>query len=251
MTEAQIFAIAVILSGGAVGSFLALTAERLPVQEDILKKPSQCRSCQAPLAWRDKLPLLSYLMLGGRCRRCNAAIPKRLFYSEAAGAVLAALAVFVAASPSHMLLGALLLWCLMGLVLCDFADFRLPDFLTLALFLIGMALAIEDPNRTVQEALIGAGAGAGSFLLIRIGYKALRGHDGLGMGDVKLMAGIGAAVGVWALPVTALIAALGALMTTAVLSWRGTAQMKSTTAIPFGAYLSGAAGIVWLALALI
>jgi leader peptidase (prepilin peptidase)/N-methyltransferase len=247
----MILAFVVIIFGGAVGSFLALVADRLPLDEDIIRRPSQCRTCQAPVAWRDKLPILSYLLLGGQCRSCNGEIPKRLYYTEAAGVALASLAVVVAASPLHMLLGALLLWCLMGLVLCDFADFRLPDFLTLALFLIGMALAIEDPDRNVQGALIGAAVGAGSFWVIRVGYKAFRGREGLGMGDVKLMAGIGAAVGVTALPVTALIAALGALLITALKGWRGSAEVKSTTAIPFGAYLSIAAGIVWLTMALI
>ncbi len=243
--------LAMMIMGAAVGSFLALVADRLPLDEDIIRKPSQCRNCQAPIIWRDKLPMLSYLMLGGRCRSCKATIPKRLFYIETAGAVLAILAVSVAASPLHMLLGALFLWCLMGLILCDLADFRLPDFLTLALFLIGLALAIEDPNRTLQDALIGAAAGAGSFLLIRIGYKALRGREGLGLGDVKLMAGIGAAIGLTALPITALIAALGAMLITAAMSLLGTERMKPTTAIPFGAYLSGAAGLVWLAMTVI
>ncbi len=251
LTGALALALMVVILGGAVGSFLALVADRLPLGEDIIRKPSHCRSCETPVAWRDKLPLLSYLMLGGQCRACNAPIPKRLYYAEAAGVALATLAVFVAASPLQMLLGALLLWCLMGLILCDVADFRLPDFMTLALFLIGMALAIEDPNRDVLGALIGAAAGAGSFLVIRMGYYALRGREGLGMGDVKLMGGIGAVVGLVALPVTALLAALGALMITALIGWFGTAQIKSTTAIPFGAYLSGATGIVWLAMALI
>ncbi len=247
----MILAFMVILSGGAAGSFLALVADRLPHGEDIIRKPSQCRLCQAPVAWRDKLPVLSYLWLGGRCRSCHGDIPKRLFYAEAAGMVLASLAVLVAASPLQMLLGALLLWCLLGLVLCDFADFRLPDFLTLALFLIALALAIENPDSNLQDALIGAAAGAGSFLIIKLGYKALRGRDGIGMGDVKLMAGIGAAVGIFALPVTALIAALGAVFVTAMQGWSGTARIKSTTAIPFGAYLSMAAGFVWLTMALI
>lgn len=235
-----------IASGAAVGSFLAAWADRLPRGESIVGPRSRCRSCAARIGWRDMVPVLSWLRLGGKCRTCGAEIPKRLFYAEVAGMVLAMLAVWVAQSPLHMGLGAVWLWLLMGLVLCDLAAFRLPDGLTGLLFLTGLGLAWEDPGRDLSAALIGAGLGAGIFWALRIGYRVLRGREGLGLGDVKLMAGIGAGLGAMALPVVTLVAAVLAMGVAGVMALRRGARPDGDLAIAFGAYLAAAAGVVWI-----
>lgn len=228
------------LAGAAAGSFLAAWADRLPRDESILARPSSCRDCGTRIGWRDMVPVLSWLGLGGRCRHCGGAIPRRLFYSEVAGVALAAAAIWVAQSPAQMALGALYLWLLMGLALCDLAAFRLPDALNGALFATGLALAAE--SGTLDLGLIGAGAGAGAFGAIRLGYGMLRRREGLGLGDVKLMAGIGAGLGWQALPLVALLAALTA---TAGALLRGGVLARDTE-IPFGAHLAAAAGALWL-----
>jgi len=235
-----------IATGAAVGSFLAAWADRLPRGESIVGPRSRCQSCAGQIGWRDMVPVLSWLWLGGECRSCGAAIPKRLFYAELGGMALAVLAVWVAESPLHMVLGAGWLWVLMGLVLCDLAAFRLPDGLTGPLFLIGILLAWEDPSRDLSGALIGAAIGAGTFLALRIAYQALRGREGLGWGDVKLMAGIGAGLGVMALPVVTLVAAVLAMAVAGIAALRRGARPDGDLAIAFGAYLAGAAGLVWI-----
>jgi len=227
--------------GAAAGSFLALCAERLPHGEGVILRSSHCRSCGARIGWRDLVPVISWMRLGGRCRDCGAPIPRWLFHAELGGVALAATAVLVSPTPGIMTLGALWLWLLMGLALCDLVAMRLPDPFTGALFVTGLALGVLGPG--AGPALIGAGVGAGCFLAIRLGYEGLRGREGLGMGDVKLMAGIGAALGWAALPLVALIAALGALATTLLLS-RG--SVAHDAEIPFGAYLCGAAALVWI-----
>jgi leader peptidase (prepilin peptidase)/N-methyltransferase len=235
-----------IATGAAVGSFLAAWADRLPRGESIVGPRSRCQSCAGQIGWRDMVPVLSWLWLGGKCRSCGAAIPKRLFYAELGGMALAVLAVWVAESPLHMVLGAGWLWVLMGLVLCDLAAFRLPDGLTGPLFLIGILLAWEDPSRDLSGALIGAAIGAGTFLALRIAYQTLRGREGLGWGDVKLMAGIGAGLGVMALPVVTLVAAVLAMAVAGIAALRRGARPDGDLAIAFGAYLAGAAGLVWI-----
>jgi leader peptidase (prepilin peptidase)/N-methyltransferase len=240
MPDALPLALFLCLSGAAMGSFLAAWADRLARGESIVAPPSACRACGRRIGWRDLVPVVSWLWLGGRCRGCGAAIPARLLHAELGGVALAALAILAAATPAEMALGALLLWLLMGLALCDLAAFRLPDALTAALLVVGLALAWQGD--ALAEGLIGAGAGAGAFMAVRLGYAALRGREGLGLGDVKLMAGIGAALGWAALPGVALLAALAAIAVT-VLGRRITA---ADAQIPFGAYLAAAAGVVWL-----
>jgi len=245
MPDTAPLAFFLILSGAAVGSFLAAWADRLPHGESIVGAPSRCRACGMQIAWRDLVPVVSWLARSGRCRGCGAAIPRRLFYAEIIGMGLAILAIWVAATPADMVLGVLWLWCLFGLVLCDLSDFRLPDALTGLLILTGAAMAWSDPARGLPDALIGAGAGAGAFLILRLAYHLVRGREGLGLGDVKLMAGIGAGLGWAALPSVALVAALGALAVTGAFWYRG-ARASGATEIPFGAYLATATALVWL-----
>lgn len=245
MSETALLAILLILCGGAVGSFAAVLADRLPQDQDVLRVPSACRTCATPLPWRDKLPLLSFLIQGGKCRHCGAPIPRRLFYSEVLGMALAIVAILVAQGPLHMVLGAAYLWCLMALAICDLSVYRLPDALTGLLFAIGLSLAWEDPARALLFGFADGLAAAGIFWLIRIGYHRLRGREGLGLGDVKLMAGIGAALGLQAVPVVALVAALSAMALTLVLHITARKGLSATLALPFGAYLCGAAALVW------
>lgn len=234
-------ALFLLVTGAAVGSFLALWAERLPRDEGVVRRGSRCRGCGARIGWRDLVPVVSWLWLGGRCRGCGAAIPRWLWHAELGGVSLAALAILVAPTPAVMVLGALWLWLLMGLALCDLTAMRLPDPLNAALLATGLALGALGLG--AGTALIGAGVGAGTFLAIRLGYHALRGREGLGMGDVKLMAGIGAALGWAALPLVALVAALAALALTLALRH---GRVARDAEIPFGAYLCAAAALVWL-----
>ena len=148
-------ALILLVTGAAVGSFLALWAERLPHGEDVVGRGSRCRACGARIGWRDLVPVASWLWLGGRCRDCGAAIPRWLWHAELGGVALASAAILTAPSPPIMALGALWLWLLMGLALCDLTAMRLPDPLNAALFATGLALGALGPG--LGAALIGAG----------------------------------------------------------------------------------------------
>lgn len=237
-----------VLVGPAVGSFMALVADRFPRGEGVVLAGSACRACGARLGWADKLPLVSYLALRGRCRHCGGVIAQRLWVAEALGLLIPVLAAQVAASPAQLALGCGFLWCLLGLGLCDLQAFRLPDALTGALAALGLGLAAEDPARGLPDGLAAGAVALGLFWGLRLAYRRLRGREGLGLGDVKLMGGIGAGVGLAGLPVVTLVAAGAAIAGALVLGggWRrGAGHMP----IPFGAYLAGAAGLVWLAIA--
>ena len=233
-----------ILVAPAVGSFLAVLADRLPRGEDVIRAPSRCRSCQTRIAARDLIPLASFVALRGRCQTCDAAIPPFVFYIELLATGAAVLAVLAGGSLPDMGLAALWLWLLIALGACDLLWMRLPDPLTFALALVAAGTALSLEGIGITNAALGAALGAGSFAILRWGYLKLRHRAGLGLGDVKLMVGLGAFAGPWDLPLLVLNAALLALAA-ALLTGKGPAKLSATRAIPFGAALSVSAALLW------
>lgn len=241
MPDAFAFSVLLVLIAPFVGSFLGVLIDRLPRGQDVVLTRSACRSCATPLGPRDLIPVLSFTGTRGRCRHCGATIPPWLLYTEIAATGAGVIAVILGRTPPEMGLIALVLWLLWTLAISDLLHFRLPDLLSGALF--GAALVWALVAGAPGDALIGAALGAGSFLALRLGYRALRGREGLGLGDVKLMGGLGALTGPWDLALMVLIAALLALLV-AALSKGG---WRATRALPFGAALAGAGAAVWIA----
>lgn len=229
-----------LLLAPAVGSFLAVLVDRLPRGEDVVARPSRCRSCDTRLGWRDLVPLVSYPVQRGRCRHCGTALPGWLWLMELAATGLAVLALLRGGTGWEIWCSAGLLWLLLALAVCDLIWFRLPDALTAALAALCLGAALAQD--VFIEALTGGLLGMGSFLALRLGYKALRGREGLGMGDVKLMAGLGALTGPMQLPLLVLVASLGALCVTLVRH----RSLKGDLALPFGTALAAAAALLWL-----
>jgi leader peptidase (prepilin peptidase)/N-methyltransferase len=247
------FAALMALLGAAVGSFVALVAERLVRGDRIALARSTCRSCGTVLRARDLVPVFSFLALRGRCAACNARIPPLLFQAEILGAAFGVAAAYSAPDPLRALLLAAWLWTLLGLALADLRYFRLPDGLTLAAAVLGLALALAGDgsgwpplaDRAVH-AMIGAVAGGGSFWLIRVGYRWQTGRDGMGWGDVKLMAALGLAMGLERLPIMVLLAALSALLMALLRAWRKGRPLNRLGRVPFGAALAMAAAVIAL-----
>lgn len=232
---------ALVPLGAVAGSVAALLADRLPRGEPVGLVRSCCRSCGAVLGARDLVPILSWLWLRGRCRHCGAPIPSWLIRAEVEGAALGALAAALVPDMPQALWAALWLWTLQALALADLRHFRLPDPLTLTLALAALAMAWPD----WPGAVLGAAAGAGAFAAVRLGYRLLAGREGMGLGDVKLMAGIGAGLGWTALPLVALLAASGALIVAVLRAARPGRRLRRHEAVPFGAWLAAAAVAVW------
>lgn len=256
--DPRALAVLLILISPAIGSFLALLVDRLPRGESMIWPGSHCRSCDSPLQLWDLLPILSFAFSRGRCRQCGAAVPPWHLYMELAAVGLALLALALGGAGTAIGLTALVLWLLLTLALCDLLWFRLPDGLTLTLALTALAWAVAvqtglappPPHpllpHSLAEALTGGGLAAGLFWVVRILYRHLRGRAGLGLGDVKLMAGLGALCGPWLLPHLMLLAALMALAGAVIGALRHRRPLKASRALPFGTALCTAAALIWL-----
>ncbi len=203
---------------------------------------SRCDGCDRQLAWYELVPLLSFAGLRGRCRSCGSAIDRTHPLIELACAAVGALALFAMPEPAGFA-GALFGWFLIALIALDVACFWLPDRLTLPLLALGLALGPSSPG----ERFLAAAIAGGSFLFLAVGYRALRGRDGLGLGDAKLAAALAAWLSLAMLPPLLLAAALLGLGLVAIGALRGQ-RTASDTRIPFGACLAVAAFPLWLLL---
>jgi leader peptidase (prepilin peptidase)/N-methyltransferase len=230
--------------GLAVGSFLNVCIHRLPRRESISRPPSHCPACKRPLAWIDNVPIVSYLALKGRCRQCGARISPRYLLVE-----LMTAAMFVAAcatfEPGWLLAARLVFGCAMiVLFMIDLEHQLLPNVITLPGILAGLAFSLVAPPG-LRDSLIGLAVGGGILFAIAEGYYRLRGEEGMGMGDVKMLAMIGAFLG-WQLTIVTFVlssiagACVGLLV---IASKRG--DMKY--ALPFGTFLASAALVASLA----
>ncbi|MEI9997221.1 MAG: A24 family peptidase [Rhizomicrobium sp.] len=235
---------AVIIAAPFVGSFLAVVVLRLPAGRTVLFGRSACDACGHVLAARELLPLASYAFQRGRCGHCSAAIDPLHPAMEIAAFVIAAWAAFE--TEGWVLAASCLLgWTLLTLAAIDWRTGFLPDVLTLPLIAAGLAIAyLLDPGSLAEHA-IGAAAGFIVFAVLSETYRRLRGRDGLGLGDAKLLAASGAWLGWGALPSVVLFAAIAGLAL--VLARRLTGHaVQAAARIAFGPALAAATWIVWL-----
>jgi leader peptidase (prepilin peptidase)/N-methyltransferase len=191
------------------------------------------------------IPILSFALQKGQCRECKLAIPRVTILLEVSAVLAVFLAQYVAQTNLDLILSTLLLWLLLALAVSDALWFRLPDALTAALFLCGFGLTLLNPNRDLGMHLAAAVLGVVVFIGLRWGYAYLRGVVGLGMGDVKLMAGIGMVVGVYELPHTLLVASSAALIYALCQAWSRDAPLTAGTRLAFGSFLCLGTGVVW------
>lgn len=204
---------------------------------------SACATCGTRLGWRETVPLWSWLRQRGRCRQCGAAIGWQPLVAELAAAGIAVLA-WSTLPPLAATLSMLVGWWLLLLALIDAEHGRLPDLLTLPLVIAGLAMAVLAPLpalATPLESGLGALCGFGLFYGVGRLYAAWRGRAGLGLGDAKLLAALGAWLGVEGLAPLILIAALSGLGAALL-----TGKRQAQDAIAFGPFLALAGGgLVW------
>ena len=244
------------LLGLVLGSFYTVCVHRYLTRASIVWPGSHCPRCGRALRWWENIPLLSYLLLRGRCFGCKARISWRYPLMELLSmgwAVMSArlvAALFAGpglpAAPAWLpdgfpawLPAWLLLMAVGGVFLVasfiDLVLFILPDALTFPGMALGLAAGVFSLGLPWDQSLIGAAAGAGSFWLLRFAHMRLRGAEGLGMGDVKLMAMIGALTGWLGLPAAVLFGAGSALAFYPLfrMAWKD----KGPVRIPFGPFL--------------
>ncbi len=259
MIEALVAALGLV-----IGSFLNVLIYRLPKQMEydwalqcaqlrsdprpsLVWPGSHCPQCGHELAWFENIPLLSFVFQHARCRACSARIPWRypLVELAAAGLALAAVRVFGLTPEAMLVMG--FLWTLLTLMVIDARTLLLPDRLTLGLLWTGLLANTVGYWGVVSlpDAVLGAVAGYGSLAVVAWGYARVTGREGMGMGDAKLLAALGAWLGWMVLPLLVLLASLLALLVGGLALLRGRANRH--TALPFGPFLALAGGlaIVW------
>ncbi len=234
--------------GLIAGSFLATVSLRWPQGRSVLGGRSACEACAAPLGAAELVPLLSYALQRGRCRRCGARIDPRHPAIELGAALLGAVAL--AAHPGPLgLITALFGWWLLLIATLDLEHLWLPDRLTLSLVPLGLAAAWAGFGPPLLERAAGAAVGWASLVLIAFLYRRLRHREGMGAGDPRLLGALGAWVGAWQLPAILLGAGLLGLAAVAAMRLRGEA-VSATSRLPLGTLMALAAWPVWLVVAL-
>jgi leader peptidase (prepilin peptidase)/N-methyltransferase len=234
----DIYAIVVAVFGLAVGSFLNVCIHRIPRGESLLYPPSRCPGCGVPLRWFDNVPVVGYLWLRGRCRACRTSISLRYPVVE-----ILTMAVFLLHYAmfgwSALLAVRLVFACaLIVLFAIDLEHHLLPNVITLPGIAVGLLVSLFLPPFFV-DALIGALVGGGALWLIGEAYFRFSGQEGMGGGDVKMLAMVGAFLG-WKSVVLTLVlssvagSVIGVLL---ILTRRGGLKHE----LPYGTFLALAA----------
>jgi leader peptidase (prepilin peptidase)/N-methyltransferase len=198
---------------------------------------SRCPSCLTAIRWYDNIPMVSYLVLRARCRSCGTAISIRYPVVEALTGLLFAGVVWRAGIQPATFVLAIFCWALVVVTFIDLDLRIIPDGISLPGTVLGLAAALLPGFPRVMDSVIGAAAGGGFLFLILFAYEKIMKDEGMGMGDVKLMAMIGAFLGWQALPVTILVASL-----TGTVTGIGFAVAKGEPIrkfpVPFGPFLA-------------
>jgi leader peptidase (prepilin peptidase)/N-methyltransferase len=236
-----------VLFGVIVGSFLATLLIRWPQGRSVLTGRSRCDRCGAPIRAWDLVPVLSYAALRGRCRRCGVDIDRRHVAVELAAAALGLVALLAHPLPLAIVTLGFGLWLLL-VALLDVEHQWLPDTLTLPMIPAGLLAAWLGFGPPLIDRLAGAAIGWSTLFLIAFAYRRLRGREGMGGGDPKLFAGIGAWLGAFQLPFVLVGAGLIGLAAALLMRLRGE-KVGRDTRLPLGALMALAAWPIWIVIA--
>lgn len=266
LSNPLIFALCAALLGLCVGSFLNVVIHRLPKMMErewraecaelagqeapaaerynLVVPRSACPSCKRPIAALENIPLLSWLMLRGKCAGCRVRISPRYPAVEALTATLSAYVAWHFGFGMAAAGALLFTWAMVALTFIDLDTFYLPDSITLPLLWLGLLLNISGIYTPLSGAVMGAAAGYLSLWSVFWIFKWATGKEGMGYGDFKLLAAIGAWLGWQMLPLTVLLSSLvGAVIGIGMIVFAGRGR---SVPIPFGPYLAIAGMIALL-----
>jgi leader peptidase (prepilin peptidase) / N-methyltransferase len=220
------------VGGIMTGSFVGLVAHRMPRGSSVVGGRSMCDSCGVQIAAYDNVPVLSWLMLRGRCRSCGARIPVRYLLVELAlGAAFAATAVVFHDDPGTLALGLVFVAMLAAITLTDLERRLIPNRILIAGAVAALAVAVATDPSSLPERGIAALAAGGLLLLIALAYPR-----GMGMGDVKLAAVMGLYLGSAVSVALAVAVIAGSVVGIGVMLREGSGARKQ--AVPFGPFLA-------------
>mgnify|MGYP001096733547 CR=1 FL=1 len=232
------------LFGILAGSFLGVCIHRLPRAVSVVWPFSQCPACGYRLFWFEKIPILSWGLLGRRCRSCSSLISVMYPAVEIVTGVAFAVSAFAFGDAAFLAVRLTFACALIVLFVIDLQHRVLPNIVTLPGIGLGFGASLFLAPRWLSS-LLGIILGAGILLVLNALYTRLRGHQGFGMGDVKMLAMIGAFLGWPLMLLTLLLASLGGSIVGLGLIITG--RRTSTAALPFGTFLATAALIVSIA----
>ncbi len=232
--------IPIVIIGLVSGSFLNVVIYRVPREKSVVRPRSACPSCRSPIRWYENIPVLSYIILRGRCRSCAERISPRYPVVELFGGALAALAFYRYGAGVHSLFAYAFLMALLAITLIDWEHRIIPDEISISFILIGIVWSFIRTGPGPWESALGALVGGGVLYAVGFAYKLLRKTEGMGGGDVKLMAMIGAFLGIkLVLPVIVLASFGGSIYGLFLMHGKG----GSKTSVAFGSFLAPAAAL--------
>jgi leader peptidase (prepilin peptidase)/N-methyltransferase len=239
--DSAILALIAALFGAVIGSFLNVCIVRWPAEQSVVKPRSRCPKCGYQLAWYDNVPVVSWLVLRGRCRGCQAPISPLYPIVELATAAIFAGMAWRFGPTLEALGGALFLTILLGIAMTDAREYLIPDEFTLGGLVIGLALAAAGGTGPFLQAALGAAVGFG--LLWIVGYLGgiVFKEEAMGGGDIKMMAMVGAFVGWQGVLLTIFLGALSGTLIFLPMALRGKKKL-----VPFGVFLAIGAALSFL-----
>ncbi|MBU0455375.1 MAG: A24 family peptidase [Gammaproteobacteria bacterium] len=237
--------IILFIYGALVGSFLNVCIYRMPRDELSVRKPQRsfCPYCNKQILWYDNIPFLSYLFLGGKCRFCKKMISFRYFLVELLTCVLSLIVAFEFGISGTLVGGLLFTWLLIAITFIDLEHQIIPDVLTYPLLWIGLTYSCFGLFSNSRDAILGAAIAYLFFWVLGKAFYWVTKKEGIGHGDYKLLAAVGAWLGWELLPLVLLLSGLlGIVFGGGFLLIR---KLSKNTPIPFGPFIALAA---WVAL---
>jgi leader peptidase (prepilin peptidase)/N-methyltransferase len=233
-------AVAAAVAGLCVGSFLNVCILRLPKQQSLLSPRSTCPQCGQRIAWYDNIPIVSWVVLRGKCRRCGNAISAQYPLIEALVGALWLAAYLSYGVSVHALAGALFCTILLGIGITDARHYLIPDEFTWGGLGLGLALSLVGGWQGFLQAVIGAAVGFGLLYAVGMAGRWLFKEEAMGGGDVKMMAMVGSFVG-WKGVLLTIFA--GALLGTLIFV---PLSLRKKRLVPFGVFLAVGAAVAFV-----
>ena len=241
MGESTLAALVGALFGAVIGSFLNVCIVRLPADQSVVSPPSRCPRCGKPVEWRDNIPVLSWILLGGKCRGCREPISMLYPLVELAIAVLWGVMAWRYGLSVEALKGALFGTLLLGIALTDAREYIIPNEFTYGGLAIGLILSAAGGLSAVVAALVGAAVGFGILWLVGVAGRWAFKEEAMGGGDIKMMAMVGSFVGWQGVLLTIFLGALAGTAIFLPLTLIGKKKL-----VPFGVFLAIGAAVTYV-----
>lgn len=230
------FIIFFFLIGAIFGSFANVVIYRWPLGLSVVRPRSHCFQCKVQVKWYDNIPIFSWFILKGQCRNCHASFSFRYTFVELLMGILFALVFYFHGFSINTIEYCVFIFSLVTASFIDIDHFLLPDVLTLSGIIIGLVGSFFNPERTILDSFLGVIAGGGFLWAVAYFYFVFRKEEGMGGGDIKLLAWIGAVLGLKAIPFVILTSTIFGSIFGIILSRKNRNGLK--TVIPFGPYLA-------------